>query len=114
MYAPISPTRTDPVNQAQSVPNIVIAKQSSVVNSQTLNYLSSDHPPVLFSVGIQLNEREPRKYRLYKNTNWAAFKNDIDRNLQIQRHLHTKQDVDKTINYLTQTINDAIDIIPTL
>lgn len=43
-----------------------------------------------------------QKYRL-------DSKADINQNLDIQRHLKSKSDIDNTIKYLTRTMNDAID-----
>lgn len=78
-----------------------------------LDELSSDHHPVSFLVSTQLKEKEPRKYRYYRNTDWAVFKTDIKR--KIQRQLKTKKAVDNAITYLTSTFTDVMErVIPTI
>lgn len=111
MYAPTSPTGSNPGNQVQHV----LAKNINIINSQTVYDLSLGYLSISFSVNIQINQKGPKKCHDNINSNWAAFKTDIKQTLQIQRHLNSNQDVDTTTSYLMLTINVAIDRkIPTL
>lgn len=58
---------------------------------------------------IEREFQEPGNSEIFYNIDFAAFKTDINKSLQIQRHLNTKQNMNNAINYLTRPINGVID-----
>jgi hypothetical protein len=67
----------------------------------------SDHRRIMFKIQI---ENVETSYRNPKKTNWEVFKNNLQNNLT-QSHpiLHTREDVDNEVNYLTDSLRSAFD-----
>lgn len=107
VYASTCPTKIDVVSKSRYVLDLTLAKNSDIINIRKLKELSSDHIPVSFSVNVQIYE-EPRITRDYIITDWTVFKTVINNNIQIQRYIQTKRDVDNAIQLIRQFIKRAI------
>lgn len=99
-----------PCNSIQpSIVDFAIVKNINAT-IETLDELDSDHMPILLNVGDMINTRTEKRYFLdYKNANWPWFREFINKELNINLNIKTRQDVDNSIQNLTEIINKAKD-----
>lgn len=68
---------------------------------------SSDHTPVIATISTTIIEK-PTKERLYtKKTDWDAFRDNINENLNLKVKLKTEDDIEKYATTITNLIQTA-------
>jgi len=80
---------------------------SNYFNAKSCLDLSSDHSPVLLTLGTQLvNKQKPPK--LYNNqTDWHLFRYEISMQINQNIKLKTESDIDQAVEHLNQCIQQA-------
>lgn len=103
---PDSPTHFPPKGNP-SILDIVIAKGcNSLSHIETIQALSSDHLPILFSIGGEFTQHN-RISLDYNNANWKLFKEQINNNIFIPVEISSTDCIDTEIANLTKAIKLA-------
>lgn len=79
---------------------------------ETIQYLSSDHFPVMFTINADTPfKNEFRQYRNYKRANWTVYVNSVSRSLgltsDVINNLDTEDKIDTAIETLVTTLVEA-------
>ena len=76
------------------------------INSST--ELSSDHSPVIATVGSAIIENPPNGLIHYQLTNWQLFREVFNRSTSASISLKTKEDIETATEYINTSIINAI------
>lgn len=68
----------------------------------------SDHLPVTTLLSIATNNRPERKRRIWHQLKESNFIQEVRKNLQGNREICCKEDIDKQVNHIIKTIRTAI------
>lgn len=74
----------------------------------TIAELSSDHNPVICSIGNQKKEKIDRKILDYETAKWEELRQIISKKLNITQKINNKEELDETLENLTNIIQQAI------
>jgi Reverse transcriptase (RNA-dependent DNA polymerase)/Endonuclease-reverse transcriptase len=103
---PDSPTHFPPKG-APSILDIVVAKGChSISPIDTSQVLSSDHIPIIFTVGGNISLINKTCLN-YNKANWNCFKNHINVNSIVPENITSTDSIDLEISNLTNIIKDA-------
>ncbi|CAK9801646.1 Probable RNA-directed DNA polymerase from transposon X-element [Anthophora plagiata] len=72
------------------------------------NELSSDHRPILFTLGKATRKIPPQTVYTYKNTDSKAFRNTLDQNLEIKNKINNTQVLEDIVTHFTKNIQNTI------
>lgn len=99
-----------PVNSDQpSIVDIAIIKNiTSTIITESLDELDSDHKPVIFKIKNTNVDNNTQEKLNYKKADWDKYRQYLNDNIVLNPHLHTTTEIDKSVETLTQTIQDAI------
>lgn len=110
LHTPTEYTRI-PFNVAHnpSTIDIILSKNIPITNIQVLHELSSDHNPVTFEISspISTNPIVPRTMKDYAKADWISFRHEINRKLQINRSLNSKEDIEQQYCKIVKIIKEA-------
>lgn len=98
-------------NAKPSILDIALLKNiSNVSEFKSLPILPSDHNPVIFSLNHNMTQLTPITTRNYKQANWKAFRDELDKHIPIAPVFRRSQDIDNFAEHLVQSINRATDV----
>lgn len=106
------PTHFPPNGTTPTYIDIILNKNvNEVSDPHTEIALSSDHNPVRFEILTERNDiKTPqREIRTFKNTNWTAFKQELNRKTIINNNITNKAGLNKVTEILTNTIQKVMD-----
>lgn len=80
---------------------------SNYTNAKSSLEMSSDHSPVIVTIHSQVICQEPKPTLSNKHTNWDHFRHVFSTTIQPNIALKTPQDLDKALQHLNCTIQEA-------
>ena len=108
----ISPPAEPTFHRSGRLPDILdIALISNLpinLHHVVLNELDSDHVPVISTLNEQIKDKNPIPKLINAPINWEAFRKNLDEKLNNQKRYSDLEDINKSIEHLTDTIKIAV------
>ncbi|KAJ1120327.1 hypothetical protein NDU88_008500 [Pleurodeles waltl] len=87
---------------------VVMKNLSQSVELETLTALTSDHNPVLITVGDVLENQQQGPRHNYKKADWSVYKRSLEETLG-PGPLHCIEDIDQAVHHFTAAVHTAIE-----
>ena len=87
----------------------VFKNLNTPINVRTVRELYSDHYPIEITLGTEATRITPIKYNTAE-ADWEKFATHINDKLPKNQTLNSPQDVDRDVEFLTDTITEALEI----
>ncbi|XP_058448904.1 uncharacterized protein LOC131428864 [Malaya genurostris] len=106
IHAPYQPTYLSPAGISSTL-DIVLSNFDLLSQPVTINDLSSDHFPVSFQIGGDIQRGEPQTRKNYHDVNWVEFARIVDRHIDATKALNSTEDIDEALSELKAAISVA-------
>ncbi|KAJ1127276.1 hypothetical protein NDU88_005679 [Pleurodeles waltl] len=87
---------------------VVMKNLSQSMELETLTALTSDHNPVLITVGDVLENQTQGPRHNYKKADWSLYKRSLEETL-VPGPLHCIEDIDKAVHHFSAAVHTAIE-----
>lgn len=84
--------------------DLALTKHITISKPIASTELNSDHNPVIFNLNNQLKEPRIIKITSYKNTDWIAFRKELDQKIKIDPNITSIHKLNTEINTYTNTL----------
>ena len=108
--APDLPTHYPKVGRPSIIDFYLIKNCNNYSNPVTKQILNSDHNPVLLVLNEKILNIKKRSTLDFKNANWINFRKYIDKNINLNFHVKSRDDVDDNLKSFTNLINKAVEL----
>lgn len=93
----------------KSTVDLMLTRQPHrVVDCVALDFMTSDHRPVLYQIDGKIPTPLPTKYN-YVNADWKLYKEQVHQELSAVPILRTKSEIDAYVEFFTATVRKAAD-----
>lgn len=104
IHYPTEPTHY-PTHRNPSTLDILISNSNRYISQlSALNELGSDHLPVIFTVDINFETKNPNLMPEFKKADWPQFQALVNSNINLALELNTNDEIDSCIEDLTTNI----------
>lgn len=94
-------------NARSSTIDLILNKNCTLSEPIAINALDSDHLPISFTLSGH-NIHNPTQHKRFKvYTDWKVFKSKVHKNLTLNPHINTLEDIDREIDNLTSVISKS-------
>ena len=109
ILSPDLPTRVSSSGTRSFIDIYITNIGDNISHPVTHEELGSDHFPVLVEVGAQVENRRNFTRRDFHRVNWEAFKLSVDDNINYDRQLATREDIDGALEEVQLAISRAVE-----
>lgn len=85
----------------------MLTKNIPITNTEAIFETSSDHNPAIFEIITSILKLHNKPIRVFKRADWKGFREEINKNLQTNREVHSAVNIENKVAKITRIIKEA-------